>query len=97
MKYMQIDFLQPVYTLTFSNGLIACLVFMGIGSMCDIGYVLERPQQEVPPSLRRKILQRPVINIILQVTHMMMAMMIFIWMGITIMTDMITIVIMQMV
>lgn len=43
MKYMQIDFLQPVYTLTFSNGLIACLVFMGIGSMCDIGYVLERP------------------------------------------------------
>lgn len=43
MKYMQIDFLQPVYTLTFSNGLIACLVFMGIGSMCGIGYVLERP------------------------------------------------------
>lgn len=97
MKYMQIDFLQPVYTLTFSNGLIACLVFMGIVSMCDIGYVLERPQQEVPPSLRRKILQRPVINIILQVTHMMMAMMIFIWMGIMIMTGMITIVIMQMV
>ena len=43
MKYMQIDFLQPIYTLTFSNGLIACLVFMGIGTMCDIGYVLERP------------------------------------------------------
>ena len=36
MKYMQIDFLQPIYTLTFSNGLIACLVFMGIGTMCDI-------------------------------------------------------------
>ena len=43
MKYMQIDFLQPLYTLTFSNGLIACLVFMGIGTMCDIGYVLEHP------------------------------------------------------
>ena len=43
MKYMQIDFLQPIYTLTFSNGLIACLVFMGIGILCDIGYVLEHP------------------------------------------------------
>ncbi len=43
MKYMQIDFLQPIYTLTFSNGLIACLVFMGIGTMCDIGYVLAHP------------------------------------------------------
>jgi oxaloacetate decarboxylase beta subunit len=43
MKYMQINFLQPVYTLTFSNGLIACLVFMGIGVLCDIGYVLEHP------------------------------------------------------
>ena len=28
MNTMQIDFLQPVYTLTFSNGLIACFVFM---------------------------------------------------------------------
>jgi sodium ion-translocating decarboxylase beta subunit len=43
MQYMQIDFLQPVYTLTFSNGLIACLVFMGIGAICDLGYVLEHP------------------------------------------------------
>lgn len=43
MKYMQIDFLQPIYTLTFSNGLIACLVFMGIGIMCDIGFVLANP------------------------------------------------------
>ena len=30
MNTMQIDFLQPVYTLTFSNGLIACFVFMGM-------------------------------------------------------------------
>jgi len=43
MKYMQIDFLQPIYTLTFSNGLIACLVFMGIGVLCDIGFVLAHP------------------------------------------------------
>lgn len=43
MNIMQIDFLQPVYTLTFSNGLIACLVFMGIGVICDIGMVLAHP------------------------------------------------------
>lgn len=29
MNVMQIDFLQPIYTLTFSNGLIACFVFYG--------------------------------------------------------------------
>jgi oxaloacetate decarboxylase beta subunit len=43
MNIMQIDFLQPLYTLTFSNGLIACFVFMGIGVLLDIGYVLQRP------------------------------------------------------
>lgn len=43
MKYLQIDFLQPIYTFMFSNGLIACLVFMGIGVMCDIGFVLKHP------------------------------------------------------
>lgn len=43
MNIMQIDFLQPIYTLTFSNGLIACLVFMGIGILCDIGMVLAHP------------------------------------------------------
>jgi len=40
---MQINFLQPIYTLTFSNGLIACFVFMGVGVLCDIGYVLAAP------------------------------------------------------
>lgn len=40
---LQIDFLQPVYVFTFSNGLIACLVFMGIGSLLDIGFLLQRP------------------------------------------------------
>ena len=43
MTIMQIDYLQPIYTLTFSNGLIACLVFMGIGSILDISYVMVRP------------------------------------------------------
>jgi len=40
---LQIDWLQPIYTYTFSNGLIACLVFMGIGSLLDVGYVIARP------------------------------------------------------
>lgn len=43
MNILQIDFLQPIYTFTFSNGLIACIVFMGIGVICDIGMVLEHP------------------------------------------------------
>ncbi len=43
MTVLQIDWLQPVYTLTFSNGLIACMVFMGIGSLLDVGYVMARP------------------------------------------------------
>jgi carboxybiotin decarboxylase len=40
---LQIDFLQPIYTFAFSNGLIACLVFMGIGAITDIGYMLIAP------------------------------------------------------
>jgi len=43
MNIMQIDFLQPIYTLTFSNGLIACIVFMGIGVLADVGNVLRFP------------------------------------------------------
>ncbi|HLP06620.1 MAG TPA: sodium ion-translocating decarboxylase subunit beta, partial [Opitutaceae bacterium] len=43
MTILQIDWLQPVYTFTFSNGLIACFVFMGIGSLLDIGFILARP------------------------------------------------------
>ena len=43
MYYLQIDFLQPVYTFTFSNGLIACLVFMGIGAITDIDILLAKP------------------------------------------------------
>ena len=40
---MQVYFLQPVYNLTFSNGLIACLVFMGIGARSEISYLLAKP------------------------------------------------------
>ncbi len=43
MYIMGIDWLQPVYTFTFSNGLIACFVFMGIGSLLDVGFVMARP------------------------------------------------------
>lgn len=40
---MQIDFLQPIYTFMFANGLIACLVFMGIGTLLDVGFIMARP------------------------------------------------------
>ncbi len=43
MFYLQIDFLQPIYTFTFSNGLIAVLVFMGIGAITDIDILLAKP------------------------------------------------------
>lgn len=43
MQILQIDFLQPIYTLTFSNSLIACIVFMGIGCISDVGNVLRFP------------------------------------------------------
>lgn len=43
LDILQIDFLQPIYTYMFSNGLIACFIFMGIGAMIDIGYILQRP------------------------------------------------------
>jgi oxaloacetate decarboxylase beta subunit len=47
MTILQIDWLQPIYTYTFSNGLIACLVFMGIGALLDVGYVMARPFQSM--------------------------------------------------
>jgi oxaloacetate decarboxylase beta subunit len=40
---LQIGWLQPIYTLMFSNGLIACLVFLGIGTLLDVGFVMVRP------------------------------------------------------
>ncbi len=47
VNILQIDWLQPIYTLTFSNGLIACFVFMGIGVLLDVGYVMARPFQSI--------------------------------------------------
>lgn len=47
VNMMQINWLQPIYTLTFSNGLIACFVFMGIGVLLDVGYVMARPFQSM--------------------------------------------------
>ena len=47
INIMQINWLQPIYTLTFSNGLIACIVFMGIGVLLDVGYVMARPFQSM--------------------------------------------------
>ena len=47
VNIMQINWLQPIYTLTFSNGLIACLVFMGIGVLLDVGYIMARPFQSM--------------------------------------------------
>lgn len=47
VNIMQINWLQPVFTLTFSNGLIACFVFMGIGVLLDVGYIMARPFQSM--------------------------------------------------
>ena len=47
VNIMQINWLQPIYTLTFSNGLIACFVFMGIGVLLDVGYIMARPFQSM--------------------------------------------------
>lgn len=43
MDILQIDFLQPIYTFMFSNGLIAGIVFMGIGVITDIGFLMAYP------------------------------------------------------
>jgi oxaloacetate decarboxylase beta subunit len=40
---MQIDALQPIYNFAFSNGLIACFIFIGIGVLLDVGFVIARP------------------------------------------------------
>ena len=44
---MQIFFLQPIYNLAFSNGLIACLVFMGIGAITDLDVLIARPMSSL--------------------------------------------------
>lgn len=47
MNILQINFLQPIYNLLFSNGLIACLVFLGIGVRSDLDFLLSRPWTSV--------------------------------------------------
>ena len=47
MTVLQIDWLQPIYTFMFSNGLIAVLVFLGIGVLLDVGFVMARPFQSM--------------------------------------------------
>lgn len=43
INVMQVNFLQPIYNFMFSNSLIACLVFMGIGAMSEISFILMAP------------------------------------------------------
>ncbi|MGL6198211.1 MAG: Na+-transporting malonate decarboxylase, carboxybiotin decarboxylase subunit [Lachnospiraceae bacterium] len=47
VEIMQVNFLQPIYNLLFSNGLIACLVFMGIGARSEVSFLLARPWQSI--------------------------------------------------
>lgn len=37
-------FLQPIYSFTFSNGLIACLVFIGIGALTELDFFIANPR-----------------------------------------------------
>ena len=41
---LQVYFLQPIYALSFSNGLIACLVFLGIGAITEIDFFIGNPK-----------------------------------------------------
>jgi oxaloacetate decarboxylase beta subunit len=43
VNILQIQFLQPIYSFSFSNGLIACMVLLGIGTLLDVGFVMARP------------------------------------------------------
>jgi len=43
MEILQVDWLQPLYTFLFSNGLIACLIFMGIGAITNLDYLIAKP------------------------------------------------------
>ena len=43
INLLQINFLQPIFNFTLSNGLIPCLIFMGIGAITDIDFMIARP------------------------------------------------------
>lgn len=47
VNIMQINWLQPVFTLTFSKRLDPCFVFMGISVLLDVGYIMARPFQSM--------------------------------------------------
>lgn len=51
INILQINCLQPIYNLTFSNGLIACLVFMGIGARSEISFLLAKPWTSITIAL----------------------------------------------
>ncbi len=55
LNTLQIDFLQPIYNFTFSNGLIACLVFMGIGAITDLDYLLAKPMMSMMIALAAEL------------------------------------------
>lgn len=43
LDVLQVNCFQPIYNFMFSNGFIACLVFMGIGARSEISFLLARP------------------------------------------------------
>lgn len=47
VSLMQKDWIQPIYNYAFSNNLIACFIFMGIGVLLDVGFLMARPFQSV--------------------------------------------------
>lgn len=51
MRTLQINCFQPVYNFMFSNGLIACLVFMGIGARSEISFLLTMPWTSITIAL----------------------------------------------
>ena len=51
VNIMQIDFLQPIYNFTFTNSLVACMRFFGIGAMSDISFILARPWASIVVAL----------------------------------------------
>ncbi len=51
MSALQINCFQPIYNFMFSNGFIACLVFMGIGARSEISFLLAKPWTSITIAL----------------------------------------------
>ena len=51
MNILQVNCFQPIYNFMFSNGLIACLVFMGIGARSEISFLLAKPWTSITIAL----------------------------------------------